>query len=287
MAQDLLAEYARRRRAVDPGFADDLEHVLELKGYAGLGPRRIVLNGIPVMEPPDGAIRMDVGMRHADGSTEVREWTYPDWDRFVAELTRVFEQPRLAQPHAEDPNALRDGRCMVRIWREASLVATLMPVTHHVTPDPMVEEPTTAVESPQAKRASTPPPKPALCEKCGGGKRVCECQAAGRYAFEMHRDGCDAIPRVLCPVCMAGQQDTLPLLGWNYVCDACLGDEETKSIGIIACTAFCQCCGTTPLINTKARAVMPSQLERIRQRCLERARLALEHDGLRRQRTGP
>lgn len=33
MAQDLLLEYARRRRAVDPEFADDLEEALKLKGY--------------------------------------------------------------------------------------------------------------------------------------------------------------------------------------------------------------------------------------------------------------
>lgn len=32
-AQDLLWEYAQRRRSVDPGFADDLEEALRLKGY--------------------------------------------------------------------------------------------------------------------------------------------------------------------------------------------------------------------------------------------------------------
>ena len=32
-AQDLLWEYAQRRRAVDPEFADDLEEALRLKGY--------------------------------------------------------------------------------------------------------------------------------------------------------------------------------------------------------------------------------------------------------------
>lgn len=33
MAQDLLWEYAQRRRAVDAEFADDLEHALKAKGY--------------------------------------------------------------------------------------------------------------------------------------------------------------------------------------------------------------------------------------------------------------
>lgn len=32
-AQDLLAEYARRRRPVDAEFSDDLEHALKLHGY--------------------------------------------------------------------------------------------------------------------------------------------------------------------------------------------------------------------------------------------------------------
>jgi hypothetical protein len=32
-AQDLLAEYARRRRAVDAAFSDDLKEALRLKGY--------------------------------------------------------------------------------------------------------------------------------------------------------------------------------------------------------------------------------------------------------------
>ena len=33
MAQDLLWEYAQRRRSVDAVFADDLEMALRLKGY--------------------------------------------------------------------------------------------------------------------------------------------------------------------------------------------------------------------------------------------------------------
>lgn len=33
MAQDLLWEYAQRRRKIDPEFADDLEQALKLKGY--------------------------------------------------------------------------------------------------------------------------------------------------------------------------------------------------------------------------------------------------------------
>jgi len=33
MAQDLLWEYAQRRRSVDPEFSDDLETVLRLAGY--------------------------------------------------------------------------------------------------------------------------------------------------------------------------------------------------------------------------------------------------------------
>lgn len=37
MAQDLLWEYARRRRSVDAVFADDLEEALRLKGYGGPG----------------------------------------------------------------------------------------------------------------------------------------------------------------------------------------------------------------------------------------------------------
>lgn len=32
-AQDLLWEYAQRRREVDPEFADDLEEALRIKGY--------------------------------------------------------------------------------------------------------------------------------------------------------------------------------------------------------------------------------------------------------------
>jgi hypothetical protein len=34
MAQDLLWEYAQRRRAVDQEFADDLEYALQNAGYA-------------------------------------------------------------------------------------------------------------------------------------------------------------------------------------------------------------------------------------------------------------
>ena len=37
MAQDLLWEYADRRRSVDPEFADDLQEVLRLNGYDGQG----------------------------------------------------------------------------------------------------------------------------------------------------------------------------------------------------------------------------------------------------------
>ena len=33
MAQDLLWEYARRRRSVDAQFSDDLQEALRLKGY--------------------------------------------------------------------------------------------------------------------------------------------------------------------------------------------------------------------------------------------------------------
>lgn len=33
MAQDLLWEYAQRRRIVDPEFSDDLEQALLLKGF--------------------------------------------------------------------------------------------------------------------------------------------------------------------------------------------------------------------------------------------------------------
>ena len=33
MAQDLLWEYAQRRREIDPEFADDLEEALKLKGF--------------------------------------------------------------------------------------------------------------------------------------------------------------------------------------------------------------------------------------------------------------
>lgn len=36
-AQDLLWEYAQRRRAVDPEFADDLELALRTAGYTGAG----------------------------------------------------------------------------------------------------------------------------------------------------------------------------------------------------------------------------------------------------------
>ena len=36
MAQDLLWEYAQRRRVVDAVFADDLQQALRLKGYAPL-----------------------------------------------------------------------------------------------------------------------------------------------------------------------------------------------------------------------------------------------------------
>jgi len=37
MAQDLLWEYAQRRRKVDPGFSHDLELVLSLHGYTSKG----------------------------------------------------------------------------------------------------------------------------------------------------------------------------------------------------------------------------------------------------------
>lgn len=36
MAQDLLWEYAQRRRAVDPEFSNDLEAALRVKGYDGV-----------------------------------------------------------------------------------------------------------------------------------------------------------------------------------------------------------------------------------------------------------
>jgi len=44
MAQDLLAEYARRRRAVDPVFADDLEQALRNHGYK---PSVSAVGGVP------------------------------------------------------------------------------------------------------------------------------------------------------------------------------------------------------------------------------------------------
>lgn len=40
MAQDLLWEYARRRRSVDPEFADDLQEALRIKGFDPLGRKR-------------------------------------------------------------------------------------------------------------------------------------------------------------------------------------------------------------------------------------------------------
>ncbi len=39
MAQDLLFEYAQRRRSVDAEFSDDLEMALRLAGYNPLTPR--------------------------------------------------------------------------------------------------------------------------------------------------------------------------------------------------------------------------------------------------------
>lgn len=46
MAQDLLWEYAGRRRAIDPEFADDLEEALRLKGFSPT-PGEIWMNSTP------------------------------------------------------------------------------------------------------------------------------------------------------------------------------------------------------------------------------------------------
>lgn len=42
-AQDLLWEYAKRRRSVDPAFSDDLEEALRLKGYYGDSEQKYVV----------------------------------------------------------------------------------------------------------------------------------------------------------------------------------------------------------------------------------------------------
>lgn len=54
MAQDLLWEYAQRRRAVDPEFAADLETALRLKGYIGIGlPEGMTRVPDSITETPD------------------------------------------------------------------------------------------------------------------------------------------------------------------------------------------------------------------------------------------
>lgn len=45
-AQDLLWEYAQRRRAVDPAFSDDLECALQIAGFVPLEQVKVVIPAI-------------------------------------------------------------------------------------------------------------------------------------------------------------------------------------------------------------------------------------------------
>jgi hypothetical protein len=45
IAQDLLWEYAKRRRAVDAEFADDLQSALRLAGFVPLSKVQVVIEG--------------------------------------------------------------------------------------------------------------------------------------------------------------------------------------------------------------------------------------------------
>ncbi|HEY8948482.1 MAG TPA: hypothetical protein VIM56_06330 [Rhizomicrobium sp.] len=58
MAQDLLWQYAQRRRTVDAEFSDDLERALLAKGYTPLRPTHIMLSN------PDGGSQ--VFQRHIE-----------------------------------------------------------------------------------------------------------------------------------------------------------------------------------------------------------------------------
>jgi hypothetical protein len=225
MAQDLLAEYARRRRAVDASFSEDLEQALRDKGY--VGPKPLTLGGRAFPEPPPGAIRVEMSHLLADGSTETQEYVYITWQSFIDEWV-LFDVPGM----------VKANKTVIRYWREATAAAVVLPPAHEV------EEPTTAVESPQAKRASSTPPAQA------NGPDIEEPLA------QLPKLGPDPDGRVL---------------GWHYVCEACLGDEEFKSFGVVACTPSCQCC-REPITDRTARPVTATQLARIRKR------FALERD---------
>jgi cytochrome c5 len=104
---------------------------------------------------------------------------------------------------------------------------------------PLREEPTTAVETPVAKAAALE------CPNCGKRMLVWTCEAC-------HVDG----------VLVAPAADE-KVLGWHYVCRDCLGDEATKSIGVMGCPPRCQCCEAAITLAT-AHPVNREQLERLR-----------------------
>jgi hypothetical protein len=64
-AQDLLWEYARRRRAVDAEFSDDLEAALTLAGFERAPSHSVAVDGI---QPEEGIELWGRAMRQEDGT---------------------------------------------------------------------------------------------------------------------------------------------------------------------------------------------------------------------------
>ena len=91
MAQDLLWEYARRRREIDSEFADDLEWALRQAGYNGMSDNKTTL---PYTARLDAAGWWDKHKSHVDklvASRDGRGETYPPTgsDRFHPELWKA------------------------------------------------------------------------------------------------------------------------------------------------------------------------------------------------------
>lgn len=70
-AQDLLWEYARRRRSVDSEFSDDLEAVLRAAGYDPKRPTGEPLDGVKI-EATAARCPVHAGMIHGGEAEELR-----------------------------------------------------------------------------------------------------------------------------------------------------------------------------------------------------------------------
>lgn len=77
-------------------------------------------HGIELVEPPQGNLVVEVLTRHLDGTTLVQEYRYSAWSEFVADFTRFATYP-------SGPGTTRSGEVALRIWREASPVAVILP----------------------------------------------------------------------------------------------------------------------------------------------------------------